>query len=46
MVSNIQQLFIEVKVASGEKFTEAAKRRSKYPPLATDTEVSNCFSTY
>lgn len=29
-----------------EKFTEAAKRRSKYPPLASDTEVSNCFSTY
>ena len=24
-------------------FTEAAKRRGKKPPLATDTEVNNCF---
>ena len=24
----------------------AAKRRGKYPPLATDTEVSNCFSIH
>ena len=27
-------------------FTEAAKRRGKYPLLATDTEVNNCFSIY
>ena len=27
-------------------FTEAAKRRDKYPLLATDTEVNNCFSIY
>ena len=26
--------------------TEAAKRRGKSPPLATDTEVNNCFSIY
>ena len=24
----------------------AAKRRGKYPPLATDTEVNSCFSIY
>ena len=24
----------------------AAKQRGKYPPLATDTEVNNCFSIY
>ena len=24
----------------------AAKLRGKYPPLATDTEVNNCFSIY
>ena len=24
----------------------AAKRRGKYPPLFTDTEVNNCFSIY
>ena len=24
----------------------ATKRRGKYPPLATDTEVNNCFSIY
>ena len=23
-----------------------AKQRGKYPPLETDTEVNNCFSTY
>ena len=27
-------------------FTEAAKRRGKYPLLATDAEVNNCFSMY
>ena len=26
--------------------TEAAERRHQYPPLATYTEVSNCFSIY
>ena len=24
----------------------ALKRRGKYPPLATDTKVNNCFSKY
>ena len=24
----------------------AAKRRGKYPPLTTDTEVNSCFSIY
>ena len=34
-------------LSSGGKFTEAAKRRGKYiPPLATNTEVNNCFSIY
>ena len=27
-------------------FTEAANRRGKYPLLATDTEVNDCFSIY
>ena len=27
-------------------FTKAAKRRGKFPPLPTDTEVNNCFSIY
>ena len=26
--------------------SEAAKRRGKYPLLATDTEVNDCFSMY
>ena len=26
--------------------SEAAKRRGKYAPLASDTEVNNCFSIY
>ena len=26
--------------------SEAAKRRGNYPPLASDTEVNNCFSIY
>ena len=26
--------------------SEAAKRRGKYSPLASDTEVNNCFSIY
>ena len=25
---------------------QAAKRRIKYPPLATDTDVSRCFGVY
>ena len=25
---------------------QAAKRRGKYPTLATDTEVNSCFSIY
>ena len=25
---------------------QAAKRRGKYPPLTTDTEVNGCFSIY
>ena len=33
---------VEVSVIS----SEAAKRRGKYPILATDTEVNNCFSIY
>ena len=36
-----------MEVASGEWiFTDASKRRGKYPLLATDTEVNNCFSIY
>ena len=31
---------------SGDKFTEPSKRRGKFPPLATDTEVNNCLSIY
>ena len=27
-------------------FTKAMKRRGKYPLLATETEVNNCFSIY
>ena len=42
MLLNIYQLFTEVEVAS----TEGAKRRGKYPLLATDTEVNNGFSIY
>ena len=25
---------------------QAAQRRDKYPPLATDTEVNSCFGIY
>ena len=39
------QLFTEVEMARGV-FTIAAKRRGKFPPLPTDTEVNNCFSIY
>ena len=34
--ADIKQLFTEVEVVSG----------GKYPPLAADTEVNNCFSIY
>ena len=33
-----------VEVASGvKKFTEPRSGEVKYPPLATDTEVNNCY---
>ena len=37
--------FTEVEVAS-RKIYRAAKHRGNYPPLATDTELNNCFSIY
>ena len=40
-----KQLFTEVEVASGSIY-RAVNRRDEYPPLATDTEVNNCFSIY
>ena len=30
----------------GVDIYRAAKRRGKYPPLTTDTEVNSCFSIY
>ena len=39
------QLFTEVEVASRGVY-RTAKQLGKYPRLATDTEVNNCFSIY
>ena len=42
----VVQIRIHVEEISGGCSTEAAQRRGKYPPQATDTEVNNCFSIY
>ena len=43
---NKYQLFTETEVASRGFLYRAAKQRGKFSPLATDTEVNNCFSIH
>ena len=44
----VTQVVIYLRTASTPLFFNnyAASRLGKYPPLFTDTEVSNCFSIY